>query len=430
MNDLVISSKQNDYICNSNYDVNIAIGSVRSGKTFAQVLRWIDYIYNECPNGCLLMMSARTNESLYDNIIRLMLEFDQIGDIVYSKQPQRVYIKSKNIEIACSGVDNERSWGRIQGKTAHGWLADEIVQHNKSFVNMAYSRVSGGKRYKFWTSNPDSPSHFIKTDYIDNETMSDRIGVWNFNFLDNPDLSDEYVENLKNTYTGIYYDRFISGKWVLAEGVIYDKFNRADHVVKDFPVAEIKEYIIGIDWGYAKDHPLAIILIAVGSGTLWVIDEIYAEKQLIDDSLINLMKRKGWYDLKYQQRDPGSVGSVITHSGIVKPSKAYCDSARPDLLTVFHRKSGITSIGASKEVEDGIQAVQRKFIKGGDGRYGLYILEKCKNVIRELELYRWDQAQSGLGKDVPIKRDDHTTDALRYAIYTRERGTVRFVNLK
>ena len=414
-----LSAKQFDYLRGSTHSFNISSGSVSSGKTFVQVLRWIEYIYKECPDGCLLMMSGKTGESLYDNVIRDLVKFSD-GDISYGKQPPRCYVHSKKIEIACASADNERSWGRIQGKTVHGWLADEIVQHPETFVRMAQSRCRGeGKPSpKFWTCNPDSPSHFIKTGFIDNPKIDVR--NWFFSFEDNPMLGRDYVNELKNSYTGIYYDRFILGKWVLAEGVIYDKFLRSIHVVNDYPRKAVKEYIIGIDWGYATDHPMALVLMAVTDKAYYVIDEVYLEKQLIDSTLMDILGGRGWFNIPLLYYNGLNYSEMF-----VKPSYAYCDSARPDYIDQFQKLSGVVSLPAFKQVDEGIQAVQRRFIKTGDGSYGLYIMDKCINTIRELELYRWDKKMSGLGKDTPIKVDDHTCDAIRYAIFTRDRGRVR-----
>jgi len=417
---VAISAKQQDYLLNSTHSFNISSGVVSSGKTFAQILRWIDFIYNETPNNCLLMMSGKTKESLYDNVIRDMQSLDSINDLKYDKNPQRLTVLSKNIEIACASADNERSWGRIQGKTVYGWLADEIVQHPKQFVKMAHSRCRGGgvPSPKFWTCNPDSPSHFIKTDYIDNQKID--VKNWFFGFQDNPLLSQEYIDELKNSYTGVFYQRFCEGKWVLAEGVIYDKFHRAQHVVDTYPVREVNEYIIGIDWGYANDHPLVLSLIACTNDAYYVIDELYIEQQLIDKTLVEILLNRGWLKLPFKRWN--GYKWVDTEG---RPSAAYPDSARPDLINQFYKLTNIPTYPAVKDVEDGIQAVQRRFVPQGNNRYGLYFLSKCINHIREFELYRWDQFQSGDGKNVPLKKNDHCPDSIRYAIYTRDRGRAR-----
>jgi len=402
---------------------------VSSGKTYIQVIRWLDYIYSdEVPSGCLLMMTGKTSEALYDNIIREMIKLDDTGDIRHVRNPSRIFIGSKNIEIACVGANNHESRERIQGKTVYGWLADEIVQHPKSFVLMAQSRCRGGGeiRPKFWTCNPDSPSHFIKTNYIDNLKLD--VKNWNFVFEDNPFLTSGYIEELNNSYLGIYNDRFIKGLWVLAEGVIYDKFRKDIHVVKDYNPNAVDEYILGIDWGYAKDHPLAILLIAVCGADYIVVDEVYEEGQLIDKTLIDKLRNRGWYKLPIYKPDKELTFIQPSKTETI-PNWAYADTARPDLIKQFYQFSGIRTVGAIKDVDDGIQAVHRKLVVKGDGRPNLFVLEKCRNTIKEFELYSWDQKANENGKGVPKKWDDHAMDSLRYAIFTRERARVRRIKI-
>ena len=44
------------------------------------------------------------------------------------------------------------------------------------------------------------------------------------------------------------------------------------------------------------------------------------------------------------------------------------------------------------------------------------VLDKCKNLIREIEGYSWDPKAAEKGEDKPIKKDDHLIDALRYVL--------------
>jgi len=409
MNNIVFSATQKDYILNSTHSFNIASGVVSSGKTFAQMIRWIHYIYTEVPKGALLLMSGKTSESLYDNVIRDMInpEVDTYSDFVYYKQPQRVVVKSMNIDIACASADNEKSWGRVQGKTVYGWLADEIVQHPKNFVAMAVSRCRGGgtTHPKFWTCNPDSPSHFIKTKYIDSTEID--VKNWYFGFQDNPLLSDEYIKEIKNSYSSIYYQRFVEGRWTHAEGMIYDNFHNEYHIKSDYPRDRIKQYVIGIDWGY--ENPMAILLIGItGDNQYWCIDEIYEKHLLVNKELTNRIKKR-WDHLNIDY--------------------IFCDPNRPEyihqLQELLNYKIDIRA--AQNAVIEGIQEVQKLFIKRGNGEYGIYIRSQCNNLIIELQNYRWKEGKGEISKDEPVKENDHLCDALRYAVYSmrnKDKGNI------
>ncbi len=53
----------------------------------------------------------------------------------------------------------------------------------------------------------------------------------------------------------------------------------------------------------------------------------------------------------------------------------------------------------------------------------LLVHERCKNLIREIEQYSWDTKQSERGHDVPIKKNDHAVDALRYCCLSHKPST-------
>jgi PBSX family phage terminase large subunit len=389
-----ISEKQLSYLGKSTHSFNLAVGAVSSGKTFAQILRWIDHCYT-VPDGSLLLMSGKTNESLYDNVLLDMEKLLQ-GDMKVYKQPLRCHIGSKNIEIACADAHNEKSWGRIQGKTVYGWLADEVTQHPKNFVYMAMARCRGdGKIWpKFWTCNPDFPQHYIKTEFADNRRLD--VKNWHFTLDDNPILTDEYKDELKLAYSGVYYDRYVLGKWVMAEGAVYPDFDEDVHVFESEIPAHWQR-CRGIDYGYT--NPFVCLWGAIDhDGRLYIYDEHYQAKTLIKDHAA-IIKAKG--DVSW---------SVADHDAQ--------DNAEM-------RAEGVFSHNAKKDVTTGIQAVSARLITQPDGFPRLFIHKRCVNTIREMGMYRWaEPSEHKNEKEEPVKSDDHTTDALRYMVMEQDKGRV------
>jgi phage terminase large subunit len=82
------------------------------------------------------------------------------------------------------------------------------------------------------------------------------------------------------------------------------------------------------------------------------------------------------------------------------------------------RKRGIHMVDANNEVLDGITMLTSEMKRGT-----ITICAECKNTIREIETYVWDQKQALKGYDEPLKKDDHAVDALRYAIATHHVST-------
>lgn len=383
-----LSPKQISYIAKSNHSFNIAEGAVSSGKTFAQILRWYKHIY-DAPDGCLLMMSGKTGESLYDNVIRDLIKLDAYNDFVYSTHPQRVVVKSKGIEIACSDAHDEKSWGRIQGKSVAGWLGDEITRHPRSFVDMAIPRCRWEGRIwpKFWTCNPEFPDHYVKKDFIENEKLD--IRTWHFVLDDNPVLSSEYITELKSAYRGVFYDRYILGKWVMAEGSVYEEFDREVHVVEK-DIGEGWRRIRGIDFGFTNAF-VCLFGALDEDNRLHIYDEHYRPKMLIKDHAATIRRREGSFSFTVADHDSQDAAELLSH--------------------------GVGTRPAQKDVVRGIQKVKARLLVQADGRPRLTMSPKCKNLIREFGSYRWAEPKEDRNeKEEPLGIDNHAVDALRYMV--------------
>jgi len=398
------SDKQLDFFANSYANINILSGSVSSGKTFISNIRWLKAIYDTPPNS-LLIAVGKTSESLKDNVIKPIMEMDMGFHLNETKVPMRLY-SNTGVEVACGGGDNEAAWARIQGKTTAGAIFDEATTLPLKLVqNVCKGCRYGGKLWPvFMTCNPAHPRHYIKTDFIDNPNLNTK--TWEFRLTDNPSLTDEYINHVKNLYSGAEYQRMIEGKWVMAEGIVYKEFDRAKHLFADDDIKRVSfsEYVLGIDWGW--ENPLAIIYFGVDyDGNYWALDEIYLRHQHVDNSLKSLMHTKGWFKKSINY--------------------AYADTNNPENIKRFRDEIGVTVIGAIKDVLPGITLVQgyqkKSRIK--------YHFRNCINTINEKESYAW-KTTKGMSKDEPNKVNDHLMDAERYCIYTREKTTVKMLRTR
>lgn len=336
-----------------------------------------------------MIILGRSQQAIKRNIINPILKF--LGTRAeYYIGKQELHIGGRTIHVI--GANDERASAKIQGATFLGAYVDEITILPQSVWNMLLSRLSPPGARLFGTTNPDSPYHWLKTDFLDRSEELD-IKSWNFDFNDNPSLSPKYVESLKKEYTGLWYQRYIDGKWVLAEGAIYDFFNEPEHVLDAMPgLAE--EYIVGIDYG--TTNPCCFLMMGRSTKTqpnMWVEKEYYydSERQLRQKSdseyAADLAKFLTGYNVRGIYIDPSAVS-----------------------LRVELRRLGISNVfEANNDVLNGIRYVNDLFANGT-----LKICKCCRNLISEMGTYVWDQKAAEKGIEKPLKTNDHcvTGDSL------------------
>ncbi len=211
----------------------IADGAIRSGKTVSMSLSFVMWAMSSF-HGQNLGMCGKTIGSFRRNVLfwlKLMLRAR--GYKVYDHRSDNLVIITKgDIEnyFYIFGGKDERSQDLIQGITLAGVFFDEVALMPESFVNQATGRCSvDGSKYWF-NCNPDGPYHWFKQNWIDKAEQK-RILYLHFTMDDNLSLSERIKERYRSLYSGVFFERYIRGLWVMAEGMIYDMFDEARHVV-------------------------------------------------------------------------------------------------------------------------------------------------------------------------------------------------------
>jgi len=392
------SEKQIHSIKYSNKRLNMWEGAVRSGKTIASIVRWLGFV-RYSPHDKFLM-AGRTERTLKRNILDVIK--DICGhDFKYNVGMGEGKLFGKTIYMA--GASDERAQEKIRGMTLGGAYCDEITLYPESFFKMLLSRLSLKGAKLFGTTNPDSPYHWFKTQYLDRAGELDLIS-FKFTLDDNLTLNLDYVENLKKEYTGIWYKRFIEGEWVLADGLVYDMFDPDKHVITLPEDTKLKKHIIGVDYG--TNNPCVFLAIGYDDykGDLYIVDEYY------------------WDSKKTvrQKTDGEYANDFVSFAGKHGTNIAYVDPSALSFINELKRK-GVAVYEADNAVLDGVRFVGTLLQNNK-----LKINAKCKNVIREFASYVWDAKAQQRGEDKPLKENDHAMDALRYAIYTRFGKTATF----
>lgn len=384
-----LSKKQLFSFGDSTARINIWEGAVRSGKTYVSLWRYIRELA-EGPDGeyCII---ARTYDSFKRNILPLLTSM--IGsDAKYYGGRREMNIWGKTVHVV--GADDERAEYKIRGPTFSGAYVDEITIIPESVFKMLISRCAMKGAKIFGTTNPDSPYHWLKRDYL---TDNPDVKSWQFTLYDNPELTASEREYLCRQYKGIWYQRFIEGRWVQAQGAIYDFFDAKLHVI-DFAPGQAEYYLLGVDYGTV--NPCSFVLVGVNRSkfpNVWVEDVYY-------------------YDSKVSQRqktDTEYAADLVKFIGGYGVRAVYVDPSAASFKLELAR-SGVQNLyDAENEVIDGIRMVS-KYLNNGT----LKICRKCDALIKEIQSYVWDPKCAKLGEDKPLKECDHAVDALRYIIFS------------
>lgn len=252
------------------------------------------------------------------------------------------------------------------------------------------------------TTNPDHPLHWIKTRLIDGGEASVHYSTAH----DNPNLPPEYIQTL-NSITGVLGLRLRDGLWVQSEGVVYDIWSDAIHMVNAMPDGwHDWRKIRVIDFGYT--NPFVCQWWAIDpDGRMYRYRELYMTKRTVAEHAekINLLSQGESYEA------------------------TICDHDAEDRATL--QRAGIRNRAATKDVSPGIQAVRQRLARGHDDKPRLFLLRNAlverdaaltdahKPTCTEQELpgYVWQTTVEGRpNREEPVKLDDHGCDALRYAV--------------
>lgn len=396
----LFSQKQLEYIKNANAKWNIAHGPVRSGKTVGSIFRFLtDCI--ACPDSAIYIV-GHTFDTAYRNVVRKIMEsaeFEMFRPFC-TWSGKKLYFRDK--VIAVLGAKDEGAVGNFQGDTHSLTYCDEITLYPESIIDMIDTRLSCSHSKAHATCNPSHPEHKIKK-WIDKAVGGDK-NYYQIQITldDNPYVEEDYKARIKGSLSGVFYKRNYLGLWCMAEGAIFDFFDRTIHVCKK-PPAAAEYYIAGIDYGASNPFACALIGVSTGQYTqtgkkLWVEKEYYWDPKVTNRGKTNAEFCKDIVEFL----EPYNVKQLY-----IDPSAAA--------FKIELRRAGVTCIDANNEVLDGIQMTGKEMQIGN-----LVIMDCCKNLIRELESYVWDKKKAENGDDAPLKKNDHLIDALRYCCATHK----------
>lgn len=375
-----------------NFDGIICDGAVRSGKTLCMSVSFAAWAMNNF-NDTSFALCGKTVASVRRNLITPLLSV--LTDLGFSCREK---ISQGLVEIEFGNVKNrfylfggrdESSAALIQGLTLGGVLLDEVALMPRSFVEQAVARCSVSGSKLWFNCNPENPMHWFYKEWIEKVQEKNCLYL-HFVMEDNPSLSRSIIERYRTLYSGAFYERFVEGKWVAAEGLVYPFFSKDKYTVDSVPVCS--EYYISCDYGTV--NPFSLGLWGYCDGVWYRVDEYYWSSKNEGSQKTD----EEYYCQLEKLADNRQIESVIV------------DPSAVSFIECIRRHGKFRVIRAKNEVSDGIRRVSEA-LKCGK----IKIVLPCNDIIREFGLYRWDNS---LSRDIPRKEHDHAMDDMRYFVST------------
>jgi PBSX family phage terminase large subunit len=250
-------------------------------------------------------------------------------------------------------------------------------------------------------TNPDAPTHWLKQRIDSGKT----VGLES-RHEDNPSVTVQYLARL-DALTGVRYLRLRKGLWAGAEGMVYDEWDASLHIIDPISIPDDWKRIRVIDFGFT--NPFVCQWWAIdGDGRMHLYRELYGTQRIVND----------WAE------------DILRHSQGETIAETIVDHDAEDRATLM--RAGIQTLPARKNVKGGIELVQQRLRKAGDGKPRIYLhrnarvnqtdsrlVEERKPTctLQEVDGYTWAKATEGrAAKEEPVKINDHGLDAMRYAV--------------
>lgn len=374
------------------YNAVIADGSIRSGKTMSMSLSFVLWAMTRF-NGCNFAICGKTVGSCRRNVIKPLLDMINSRYIICDKRSENLIVIEQNgraNNFYVFGGKDESSQDLIQGITLAGVLLDEVALMPRSFVDQAIARCSVPGSKMWFNCNPDTPYHWFYREWI-KKAAEKKVLYLHFCMDDNLTLSDEIKQRYQSLYTGSFFDRYILGKWVAADGLIYPMFSKSANVV---PTVDRPYHNYYVSCDYGTLNPFSIGLWGQSGGVWYRVKEYYYDGR---------ERGRQKTDEEYYKELCKLIGNRPIRSVIVDPSAA-------SFIEVIRRHGKYNVQKADNAVLDGIR-LTATCLQDGKIKFN----DCCTNTFAEFVSYVWDTKHAEkTGEDKPVKEHDHAMDDIRY----------------
>lgn len=378
-------------------------GAVRSGKTIASLVAFLLRMA-DAPASGLTICAGKTLQTVERNLIEPLQDQALFGAVAkhvhHTRGSSTATVLGRTVHLL--GAADARAESKLRGLTASTIVLDECTLLPEEFVTQALARLSVPSAKLLLTTNPASPRHWLRQKYLLRASELN-LGHWHFTLDDNPYLDPEYVAALKAEMSGTFYARNVEGRWVAAEGAVYDMWDEARHIVRGNLPPMFRLPAVGIDYGTTAAFSAHLLGLQAPTGATparLVLTREYRHEPATQMA---------------QKTDAEFSRDVRAWIGPDRPEWVAVDPSAASFKLQLFRDGVSNVVNAKNDVLDGIRTVGSLLATGK-----LVVHESCKGLIDEIGGYSWDPVAAERGEDKPLKVDDHSCDSSRYAIATSE----------
>ena len=380
------------------YQALICDGAVRSGKTSVMSLSFFLWAMSEF-SGNAFAFCGKSVGAVERNLVTPLMGVQYLRqhfDLRYNRAAHVLIGRrgAKENRFYLFGGRDESSDLLIQGITLAGVLLDEVALMPRSFVEQALARCSVPGAKLWFNCNPDGPEHWFRKEWLLKAEEHKALHL-HFTMDDNPALDEETRQRYRTMYSGVFYERYILGRWVMSEGLIYDMMDPTANTYDDSSAPPSLHFagIRTIACDYGTTNPCVFLDVYDYDGT------VYVDREYRWDSREEHRQKT---DEEYADAMAAFMGQAQC-AIIADPSAASFIAAL--------RRRGMYVIPADNEVLDGIRRTSVLI-----GRRKLMIHKGCAGLLDEMGTYLWDEKACVHGDERPLKERDHGPDALRYFV--------------
>lgn len=427
-------SQKQAQIHSSQARIRIFSGGARGGKSLVGAMELLPILLTPATQSWLvaprydlakefqyLLQALRLPQMEYfHSRIRTMTDNPKNGDcrivIKWSDEGDKHQIPDSWVQVKSSMVEDS-----LLGEELDAVLVSEASRiHGRIWSEYLLQRLTTRKGIAFFPSTPRGLGNWfgklVLLGQDPQQIEEKKVESLMVTSVDNPVYDQSEADFAKAHLTEEEYNEQVEGRPTALAGSIYPDWLPEVHV-KDFKEEGIEPHgatmFIGVDFGFT--NPASIVWGWQDFDDRWYIGkEFYKRKQSIDDLAVAIAEGCGW---GIERGQYGRVGSIDEDDSV---EAIFCDW-EPRSIRELNALGISAQRVPSKDVTEGIRCVRKALSLREDGTAGLVVDKSCVNLIREMNTYRYQEDRTRVGNqpqsEKPVKRDDHSCDALRYLLH-------------